>query len=87
MSDTFVISNPPARPKDMQLDLGAKFALRLAESAPYTYIGKATTGASESASVWQIFRMDETSGLKIEWADGNSNFDNIWSDYASLSYS
>jgi hypothetical protein len=67
--------------------LTTKYALRLVESSPYTYIGKAVTGSDEGDAVWQIFRMDETSGLKIEWADGNSNFDNIWSNYAGLSYS
>jgi hypothetical protein len=63
------------------------YALRLAESAPYTYIGKAVTGSDEGDAVWQIFRMDETSGLAIEWADGDSSFNNIWTNYATLSYS
>jgi hypothetical protein len=67
--------------------MSSKYALRLVESAPYTYIGKAVTGSLEASAVWQIFRMDETSGLKIEWADGNSSFDNVWSNYSSLNYS
>jgi hypothetical protein len=67
--------------------LAQKYALRLVEDSPYTYIGKAVTGSGEGDAVWQIFRMDDTSGLAIEWADGNSSFDNIWSNYATLSYS
>jgi hypothetical protein len=85
---TTIVGNANSVPTVTELQkLTTKYALRLAESAPYTYIGKAVTGSDEGDAVWQIFRMDETSGLKIEWADGNSNFDNIWSDYAGLSYS
>lgn len=63
------------------------YTVRLIESAPYTYIGKAEIGSAEGSAVWQIKRIDETSGMKILYADGNINFDNIWSNYASLSYS
>jgi hypothetical protein len=61
-------------------------ALRLAESGNYTYIGKAEIGASPSSAVWQIKRIDETSGLVISWADGDDIYDNVWDNYLTLSY-
>jgi hypothetical protein len=56
-------------------------------SATVTYIGKAYVGASTANPIWQIKKMlvsgNETS---IEFADSNSDFDNIWDSRASLSY-
>ena len=54
-----------------------------------TYVGKATIATATSAASWQIFKMDETTAntLIITWADGNSNYDNVWNNRASLSYS
>lgn len=69
------------------LDTSSKdYTVRLIESAPYTYIGKAEIGSAEGSAVWQIKRIDETSGMKILFADGNKNFDNIWSNYSSITY-
>lgn len=63
-------------------------AVRLDEaSATITYVGTAAPGTLTSAASWAIKRLDSTSGLVVLWADGNSNFDNIWDDRASLSYS
>ena len=60
--------------------------LRLIESGVYTYVGEAIIGSDESDPVWKVKRIDETSGVIILWADGNENFDNVWSNYASLVY-
>jgi len=56
-------------------------------SSTVTYVGEAQTGSSESSAVWRIKRLT-TSGsvLSIEWADGNMQFDNVWSDRTTLSY-
>jgi hypothetical protein len=51
-----------------------------------TYVGKAVIGSADGSAVWQIQRIDETSGIVIKWADGNSNFDNIWSNHLALTY-
>jgi hypothetical protein len=57
-------------------------------STSTAYLGNAATGASESASVWQIQRLTFSGdNVNVEWADGNSSFDNNWSNRASLSYS
>ena len=57
-------------------------------STTTTYIGEAIPGSSESDSVWRIKRMvEDGDDLQILFADGDSNFDNIWNNRASLSYS
>jgi hypothetical protein len=55
-------------------------------STTYTYIGKATPGSLTSAPVWQVKRLTNAD-TTIIFADGNSNFDNIWDNRVSLSYS
>ena len=66
----------------------SQYALRLDEaSATVSYIGEATTGSATSSAVWRIKKMDTTTGTVITWADGNDNFDNVWDNRASLSYS
>jgi len=69
---------------------GRQLALNLDEAGSgITYVGEATPGSANSAAVWRIKRLDESvaTDLTILWADGNSSFDNVWSDRASLSYS
>ena len=52
-----------------------------------TYVGIGKLGSSESSAVWQIFRIQTSSGItKVQFADSNQNFDNIWDDRASLAY-
>lgn len=63
-------------------------AIRIYEASPtITYIGRAAPGSLTSDPVWQIQRIDTSSGTVIEWADGLSDFDFIWDDRASLTYS
>ena len=54
-----------------------------------TYIGKAGVGSSTSSAVWQIQKVDESGSpitSVITWADGNANFDNVWTNRTSLTY-
>ena len=57
------------------------------------YRGEAAPGASESAAVWRIKRIDFVSGgdgkqdVNEKWAGGNANYDKVWADRASLEYS
>jgi hypothetical protein len=53
---------------------------------PINYLGKAPFGSADDAAVWQIRRIDLTTGVVMKAADGNANFDNIWDDRASLTY-
>ena len=58
-------------------------------TANVTYIGKAAlTGSAiaTSSAVWQVQKIDETTGMIITWADGDSSFNNIWDNRASLTY-
>lgn len=56
------------------------------------YVGKAVSGASESGSVWAVKRIivqDNAGklGVHIDWADGNTDFDNDYSNREALTYS
>lgn len=62
------------------------YSLRYDEGATYTYIGEATAGTATSAASWRIKRLTNADNTII-WADGNTNFDNIYDNRASLSYS
>lgn len=53
-----------------------------------TYVGKAPIGSATSDATWQIMKMVESAGMTtITWADGDSVFNKVWNDRASLTYS
>ncbi len=57
-------------------------------SSTITYIGKATIGSATSSAVWQIQKISVSGNVtSFEFADGDDNFDNIFDNRASLSYS
>ena len=56
-------------------------------AAPILYLGEALPGTAITAADWRITRFDTTVGVLQTWADGDSIFDNVWADRASLSYS
>ena len=56
------------------------------ETATHTYVGKASMGANEADSIWSIKRITTSSPYIVEWADGNSDNDNVMSDYLTLNY-
>lgn len=64
----------------------ASYALRYDEGATYTYIGNALPGSADASAVWQIKRLTNADNTII-WADGDSDFDNVWNDRLSLTYS
>lgn len=103
VSNSYVSNNPdiPVRAtanadgkviQHFRMDLGTgttealALSVRLDEGATYTYIGNAAPGTATSAASWQVKRMTNADST-ILFADGNSNFDNIWDNRASLSYS
>ena len=64
-----------------------QLALRLDQNtATIAYVGDAAIASSTAAPVWRIKRLDTTSGIIIQWADGNQHFDNVWDNRASLTY-
>jgi len=53
-----------------------------------TYLGEAQPGTITSAASWRIRKIVENGpDVTITWADGDEDFDNIWDDRLSLSYS
>lgn len=54
------------------------------------FIGEAAPGSLSSAAVWRIKSITwdvNNNATSVTWADGNTNFDNIWDNRAILSYS
>lgn len=53
------------------------------------YSGRAPMGSAKSAAVWQIKKYVYSSGqlVDVQWADGNADYDNVWNDRVSLTYS
>lgn len=50
------------------------------------YIGEAVNASLTSAALWKITRLDTTTLLAVTYADGNLNFDNVWDNRESLTY-
>lgn len=65
---------------------GFKFTLRLATAGDVDYVGEAAIGTATSAASWRIKKVDNTSGIVLQWA-GTGLFDQVWDNRASLSYS
>lgn len=65
---------------------GYKFSLRMATVGDIDYIGEAAIGTATSAASWRIKRVDNTTGVVIQWA-GTGTFDQVWDNRASLTYS
>lgn len=66
---------------------GVKYAIKITEVGSVTYIAYANPGTAESAASWQALKLDSSSGIRITWADSNTNFDNVATDLTALSYS
>jgi len=60
-------------------------------SSDLMYIGEATPGTATSSASWRIKRIDLNAGtdsdISIRYAEGTSNFDNIWDNHLTLNYS
>jgi len=70
----------------------APYSIRLDDvtTASVTYVGFASEGSLTSSSCWKIFIIDSRETpitLAIKYANGNSNFTNIFDNRASLTYS
>jgi len=44
------------------------------------YVGEATTGSAENASVWRIKKIDMIAGVITKWAGGAATFVNKWTE-------
>lgn len=62
-------------------------SVRIDDTAdPTIYIGKAPIGSTTASAVWQIAKLDTSSGLIKTWADASSSFNQIWDNRSSLTY-
>jgi hypothetical protein len=53
----------------------------------YTYIGSSKVlDALTSDAVWQIIRLDTSSGLEGRYADATADYDKVFDNYASYTY-
>jgi hypothetical protein len=59
-------------------------ALIVYEDGDVMYVCKAAIGSALSSAVWQISKVDTTSGVVIQWCDSNANFDNTATDLATV---
>lgn len=66
---------------------GASMSQRIDDGGTILYVGEAEIGALDSAAAWRIKKLDTTGGLTLLWADGDSNYDNVWDDRTTLNYS
>lgn len=57
-------------------------------SASVTYKGWAPLGTATSAAKWKIIKYNKVGNVTTpQYADGDMNYDNVWDDRASISYS
>lgn len=53
-----------------------------------TYYGWAANGSSNASAVWKIWKMTDSAGIvNLRKADGNDNYDNVWNNRTSLTFS
>ena len=72
-----------------QQTIGHPKAIKIDEvDSTTTYIGLANIGTLTSAASWQIRKIGVSGTVTtFTWADGDENYDNVWNDRVSLSYS
>jgi len=73
------------------MSLKKVYTRRIETNNDFTYIGEAEVGSEENEPVWRISRLynspvDAFTDLAISWAEGNSNFDKIWSNRETINY-
>ena len=81
---------PNFRTKDIvDAVIGRTDALRIeidTTNSPVIYFGKAEATAEKDEPVWQIAKGDTTSGLSKSFPNGDSSFNFVWEDRATLTY-
>ena len=65
------------------LGFGSAFQVDSTTTPNVTYLGWAQAGALTSEPRWAICTIDTTVGVIKLWADGNTQFDNVWDDHAT----
>lgn len=81
-----VDSSDPANPVVSASIPESAYIDRFEDLEDYMYFGLASSGSAEGSAVWQIRRFNRSADA-VELADGDDDFDNVWTSRASLSYS
>jgi hypothetical protein len=81
-----VLYNPNG---SVERQITGNLVLRLDDTSTtnVVYIGKAAIGTATSADTWQIRKLDTTDGLVMTYGGGSAEFNQVWDDRTSLSYS
>lgn len=72
--------------QNIQRTNAGNLAYKMVIDGNTTYVARSAPGTQTTDPLWQVFKIDENSGLVITWADGDSQFDNTADDLASLNY-
>lgn len=69
--------------------IGSAYAIRIDEfSSTIIYRGEAVAGSADSSSVWRIQKIVISgASTSVTWADANANFDKVWTNRLTYSYS
>lgn len=102
MSDDFVRNNSADQEKKVdaeKMEIGgleifrqrvalAPNSLRYRVVGNATFIGEAPPGTPNSSAAWRIKKILTTgSDFDILWANGTSDFSNVWDDWNTVTYS
>ena len=80
----------------LEITVGAALEVqydKLVDEVPadnYTYVGEAVPGTTKGQALWRIKRVVEATDdcdLEILWANSSADFDKIWNDRATYTYS
>lgn len=70
-----------------EASIASVLTIRVDEGTTYNYYGWAQPGDLEASLVWRIARWTIANPNALLWADGDTLFNNSWSNRASLTYS
>lgn len=70
------------------VETGSLITLVDEASATVTYVGYASPGTLEASSTWKIQKITISGSITtVLFAEGDDNFDKVWNDRASYTYS
>jgi hypothetical protein len=79
----------PARPNGSSVEqVSGAYATRIHQvNSNLIYYGWAEIGTSDASPKWRIMRQQTVASIvRGEYADGNGDFDNVWTNHESLTY-
>jgi len=72
----------------LKADLEVQYNKLIDQEGTYYYIGEAVPGSDTTEALWRIKRIEQVGDdYNILWANGSADFDKIWDDRATFTYS